>query len=194
MKSDKRVESNKTNILNLKKLLMDICKDPSDFDKVLFENSLKSQGGLSKIECTERGIIKSSINTLKRISPLILDGGFEELDKIRVMAYKSLCKKDSNSNEQNSSTKTGLNNRIKELELQLMESKKSQLFLINAINEDLKSFNQIKNSTTHSLRQSFAENSIKRLSSFSLLSPDFMNIGDNNSNVFNIDRNSNEQK
>jgi hypothetical protein len=192
MKSDIRIENNKSNIENLKKLLMDICKTPNKFDKCFFEDSLKSQGGLSKIEIPERNITKSSINTLKRISPLVLSGGFEELDKIRIMAYETLYKKDTNQDKQESNTKIGLNNRIKELELQLIESKKSQLFLINALNEDLKSFNQIKRSTTIKLSESFANNSIKRISAFSLLSPDFMTICDSQENVFNINRKPNE--
>jgi hypothetical protein len=146
MSIDKRVRKNQNTILNLKNLLIEICKSPSNENFRDYKSNLKSQGGLSKIENEEIGIYKSSINTLKRISPYVLSGGFEELDKLRIMAYDSICSFEQSSENSNKINKTGLNKRVAELEEEVLALQKAHLLSINALVENLNTFNIISKS------------------------------------------------
>jgi hypothetical protein len=177
MKTDKRVEKNKNNILNLKSLLIEVCKKPSNFSED-FLSCLKSQNGLSKIESVEKNIEKSSINTLKRISPKILDGGFDELDKLRVLAYETLLKEKSKDEKSNKINRLGLLARVKELEEELDSSRKNQLMSNKIIIDSLKSFKSIKETEQLPLIKEMSENSIKKINTFALSSSEAMSTLD----------------
>jgi len=183
MSIDKRVKKNQETILNLKKLLVDICKNPNNESFKVYKNSLKSQGGLAKIENIEIGIHKSSINTLKRISPNVLSGGFEELDKLRIMAYDSLCSFEESGSKSNKKNKTGLNKRVAELEEEVLALQKAHLLSINALIENLNTFNIISKSESLDGVKRLSNNSIDKITSYGLLSPKMVSLKDLNNVV-----------
>ena len=82
-------EINQQKVLTSKSFLLEIIKSPSDFvnDVELFD-SLKSQGGLAKLEVQSRNITSCSLNTLKNASETLLNRGFTELDELRKNAKK----------------------------------------------------------------------------------------------------------
>lgn len=180
MTNDRRVKRNQKNILNIHSLLIEICKKPENFDFQYYKNNLKSQKGLSQIEDHEREIYKSSINTLKRISPAVLEEGFEELDKLRIMAYEAICKSNEATKKSNKVTREGLSKRVEELEQQVYSLKKAHLLTINALSEDIRAFESILNSKSIDLTQKISEASLKRLRSFALLEPEFIDLKDDN--------------
>lgn len=177
--TDKRVEKNKENIVNLKAYLMDICQQPGcylDIDGL--RKSLKSQGGISKIESEDFSIVKSSLNTLKRTAPMVLEGGFDELDKLRVMAINKLDAELSKGDKSNKRTRDGLSKRVKELEEQLNETRKVQLMLINELMNHKQTFQSIENTESIELHQDLANEAISRINSFALLEPSLMPIAE----------------
>jgi hypothetical protein len=184
MTIDKRVIKNQETIVSLQKLLIDICKNPEDFDFEIYSLKLKSQNGLSKIIDQDRKIFPSSINTLKRISPNVLKGGFDELNKLRVMAYDSLCSFNTKEEKSNKINKAGLHKRVSELEEQVSNLQQAHLLSINTIMEDLNTFNTIVNSKSKESIKSLSAEAIERLQTLSLISPLFLEL--KNNNVINI--------
>ncbi|AZG74810.1 hypothetical protein [Shewanella livingstonensis] len=131
----KSFEVNQKKIIATKSLLLEIITAPSDFkgiEKLVL--ALKSQNGLAKFSDNERNITPCSLNTLKSASESLLDRGFLELDELRVNAkdaietvvigYKAI-----------KSTRTGLKNKVDELELKLGTMQKSHFLLSTLICE-----------------------------------------------------------
>lgn len=76
--------------------------------------ALKSQGGLAKLTIEGRGIRPSSLNTIKRIANLHLDGGFDAVDRLRVAALEAIEKEKSKTEHSNKTDKRGLTRRVEE--------------------------------------------------------------------------------
>ena len=190
---DKRILKNQESTKNLFNLLVDIAKNPENFPFETFEKTLKSQGGISKIKDTERGITPSSINTLKRISTEIFNNGFEEIDTVRKMAYESLLNHQNNQSIINKKTKTGLSNKVEDLEEKILMLQQAHLLCINTIMENLKVFKNITTNNSPEAIAHLSQSAIQRIQSLSLISPLFLDVN-KESNVINIKDFNNEKK
>lgn len=187
MKIDKRIKRNQEIVNNLHQFLIEICNNPEPFAVDFYVESLKSQGGLSKISNAERDIEPTSINTLKRISANLFENGFDELDKIRIMAYESLNNFIQEGKSSNKITRTGLNKRVDELENQIESFQKAHLLSINILMENLKTFKNISTNNSVDSIKHLSKEAIAKLQSLSILSPLFLEIK-NESNVIEIKR------
>ena len=85
------LEKNQLKILKTKDFLQEIIRSPKTFqeDGSLIKQ-LKSQGGLAKLECGERGIEACSLNTFKTNADEVFGGGFDEIDALRKNAVNAL--------------------------------------------------------------------------------------------------------
>jgi hypothetical protein len=106
----KNKENNQRTILSTEALLLEIIKSPDEFknnDDLV--KALKSQGGLAKYEDAERHIGAVAINTVKSLSESLLDGGFDDFDRLRINARdaieKALKGKIKKSNEESARQK-----------------------------------------------------------------------------------------
>ncbi len=185
MTIDKRIQKNQQSIKNLHQLLIDICKQPEIFPFDQYGELLKSQGGIAKISDEKRNIQPSSINTLKRISKELFENGFEELDRIRIMAYESLLEYKENGEKSNKTTKVGLNKRVEELEEKILKLQQAHILSVNAILEDLKTFKNISTNESKDAIKFLSQEAIDRLQSLSLCSSLFLDLKQE-SNVIDI--------
>jgi hypothetical protein len=135
MKIDKRVERNTQSLLALESYLNCIVNNPSEFlaDMVL-RDALRSQGALSKFSDGGRGIVGSSLNTIKRIAEGAIAGGFEALDRLRNAACDAIAIEEAKRHQSNKATKVGLIKRVKELEA-FNQQLRQDLFLITMLFE-----------------------------------------------------------
>ena len=121
--------------METKSLLREIIKEPSSFKDIeALTPALKSQSGLAKYKDSERNIAPSSLNTLKSASESLLDRGFTELDELRINA-KDAIEKFVIGNKVTKSTRTGLRNKVDELESKLNTVRKSNFLLTTMISE-----------------------------------------------------------
>jgi len=89
----KNKEINQRTILATEALLQEIIKSPDEFkNNDGLVKALKSQGGLAKYEDADRHIGTVAINTVKSLSELLLDKGFEGFDILRINARKAIEK------------------------------------------------------------------------------------------------------
>lgn len=144
MNKDKRVIKNELIIKSIYNFLEDIINNPNNYnnEKENLIKILKSQGSLSKYEDKSVGIEKTSLNTLKRISPNVINGGFEELNKKRILALKSL-KNTSNNNKK--TNKDYLKIKIKEQEDKILELQNAEFLLLQGLTKNLQLLKEISN-------------------------------------------------
>lgn len=137
----KPTEANQKKINQTKSLLKDIINKPLNLkyeENIIV--ALKSQNGLAKLDIQEKGIIPCSLNTFKNAAESILDGGFLEIDTLRLAAKSTIenqFKKRKNGNKTLSDFKT----KSEELEKKLILYKKCNFLLsiiITELREDLK--------------------------------------------------------
>jgi len=142
---DKRLEKNKQNVINLKQFLIEIVKSPKEIlDEVPnVLNILKNQSALSKYQDQKRDIVPSSLNTIKRTSDRFIEKGFEEIERLRVLAIKSINKELNRTVITNKVNKEDLKNTIKEHKIEQEELKVVHLVLLNQLMDDLSVFNKI---------------------------------------------------
>ncbi len=89
----KNKENNQRTILATEALLQEIIKSPDGFkNNDGLVKALKSQGGLAKYEDAERYIGAVAINTVKSLSELLLDDGFDGFDRLRINARDAIEK------------------------------------------------------------------------------------------------------
>ena len=91
-KGVKRVEKNIENIKSIKDFLTYIIENPK---AALIEvpevfEQIKTQHLLASLQNDKWNITSSSLNTLKRISPKVFDNGYDELEKLRILAVEKL--------------------------------------------------------------------------------------------------------
>lgn len=103
-------ENNQRTILSTEALLQEIIKSPGGFkNNDGLVKALKSQGGLAKYEDAERYIGAVAINTVKSLSELLLDHGFDGFDRLRINARdaieRALTGKIKKSNEESARQK-----------------------------------------------------------------------------------------
>ena len=89
--ADKRLERSSRSVINLRERLRNVCEFPEAYrdDKDL-RTALKSQGELAKYTNNDFDIIPTSINTIKRVSYDVIDGGFKALDDLRKGALERI--------------------------------------------------------------------------------------------------------
>lgn len=137
MAMKKNKENNQRTILSTEALLQEIIKSPDGFkNNDGLVQALKSQGGLAKYENAERHIGTVAINTVKSLSELLLDGGFEGFDRFRINARdaieKALKGKIKKSNEESARQK------LASTEEMLAITQQSN-FLLNTVIKEMRS-------------------------------------------------------
>jgi len=134
----KTLEVNQKKVMKTKLLLLEIIKEPSRYSSIkTLTPALKSQRELAKFTNSERDITSCSLNTLKSASETLLERGFIELDELRINA-KDAIEAVVIGNKVTKSTRTGLKNKVDELESKLITIQKSN-FLLTTITSDLRS-------------------------------------------------------
>tara|TARA_R110002094_G_scaffold220172_1_gene192627 strand:+ start:4428 stop:4961 length:534 start_codon:yes stop_codon:yes gene_type:complete len=92
----KNKENNQRTILATEALLLEIIKSPDGFkNNDGLVKALKSQGGLAKYEDAERHVGAVAINTVKSLSDLLFDDGFDNrsgggFDRLRINARNAI--------------------------------------------------------------------------------------------------------
>ena len=165
--TDKRVEKTQENVFKLRDFLLEVCSNFQDYfgnEEVL--NALISQGNLAKYESKELEITASSLNTLKRTSEKLFSNGFDELDKLRVLALDKLSNSVDNSVSRN--TKDYYQDRCKKLEQELEQQQQINLLAIHELMNDIQLLKNIQNVNETKLIHSLCEKHIKRLQSYAL--------------------------
>lgn len=129
------LEQNHKKIVETKKLLLEIVKEPQHFKAVeRLKLALKSQMMLAKFTDEERGIVGCSLNTLKNVSEGLLDRGFLELDELRINARNAIMGA-IEGEKANKSTRTGLKHKVSNLESKLNIANKRDFLLTMMITE-----------------------------------------------------------
>jgi hypothetical protein len=170
--NENKISKNDQSILNLHKYLIDIIKNPENFNESIDLSSLKSQGSLSKINNKEYGIHPTSLNTLKRRTPALLSGGFNELETLRTQSYESLLKLREPSKIKNNDTSLS----IKDLEAELNNLKKTNILLTNLFLDNLKTIDGIQHiDTVDIIKKQLLELS-KKMKAFGLLDKDLLSF------------------
>ncbi|AZL84321.1 hypothetical protein EIJ81_06540 [Aliivibrio salmonicida] len=128
-------EINQIKVFNTIAFLKCIITTPHKFknDEVL-KKALKSQTGIAKYENKDQEITICSLNTLKTTSDTLLGRGFLELNELRLNA-KDALENTIEGKKSNKRTKTGLNNRVTELEAKLDIAYRSNFLLTTMISE-----------------------------------------------------------
>lgn len=135
---DKRVERNTQSVLALYALLHEIIHETAlHIQNDVLVNALKSQGALSKYVDEVRGIVASSINTLKRICENSLDGGFDALNRARMTALDALQENVNKTQRSNKITREGMSKRIAELDTQNQLLRQELLLLVHLLNKTM---------------------------------------------------------
>jgi hypothetical protein len=135
---DKRVERNTQSVLALWALLQNAIKTPADYlDNTDFENALKSQGALSKFGDESRGVRPLSLNTVKRIAEIAVEGGFDALDRLRANAFDAIAAEKVKGLRPNKVGKIGLVMRVKALEQENQALREDLLLLTLAFEKSL---------------------------------------------------------
>lgn len=139
MTIDPRRERNIESVKNLASFLADVYKNPKDHlsDEALF-SCLKSQDKISKFENPERGILSSSINTLKRSAEEVLPGGFRDLDDLRRISLDKLIECQVESRAVNKETKTAIKKRLAQAGDDVHKLREDLLLATHAIRLSLK--------------------------------------------------------
>lgn len=187
------------NIKLLRTLLSDIITSPYIYTKnTSLIQSLKSQGGLAALNAefeTESGvqlnIIAMSLNTLKTYANLVLDGGFTELNVLRIRALDSCTRAETKSSLANKRSKAGLTIKVSDLEIELMLHKQSNIVLLQALVSALADFKNISEAEDRALRAKRAADASNTIRSIVSLTPSPMTLVSfppNPQTVVNIDR------
>ena len=135
---DKRVERNTQSALALYALLHEMIHEPAlHIQNDALVKALKSQGTLSKYVDEARGIVTSSINTLKRICENSLDGGFDALNRARMAALESVQENANKAQRSNKITREGMSKRIAELDTQNQLLRQELLLLTHLLNKTM---------------------------------------------------------
>ena len=135
---DKRVGRNTQSVFALRDLLRDAMQNPAAYlENNDLQTALKSQGALSKYGDESKGVCPSSLNTVKRIAEIALEGGFDALDRLRAGAFDAIASEKAKGLRSNKVGKIGLAKRVKELELENQALREDLLLLTLAFEKSL---------------------------------------------------------
>lgn len=123
MKTDSRLGKSKASVFGIKKLLTAIVLHPASFTAdATLTNALKSQGALAKLEKPDYGITPTSLNTIKRASDKELNGGFDELNNLRIQALEKILNHNAQIQKTKKPTKASLQDQITTLRIELQQA------------------------------------------------------------------------
>ena len=180
---DKRVEKNKENVMKLRDFLLEVCSNYATYqnDESII-SALNSQGNLSKYENEKFGIKPSSLNTLKRTSAKLFSNGFEEIDKLRLIALEKLSNSEDNSIGRN--TKEYFKKKKKKLDSELEQQKQINILAIHELMNDIQLLKNIKNLKEVNLIHHLCDKHIARLQSYALNYAEFSTL--KKDSLFNV--------
>jgi len=168
-------------VLNIHRLLIDIIKNPELFNDKIELLHLKSQANLAKMEYEEYDIFPTSLNTLKRRSTHLFSGGFTELEELRANAHKSI----SYYRNPTKINKINPNDRLKQLQIENENLKRTNILMTNLFLDNLKVINGIQSiESTDIIKKQLLELSNK-MRAYGLLDSNFLALTEN-SNVVSI--------
>ena len=172
---DKRVEKTKQNVMSLREFLLEICSNYSNYqnDEAIV-NALNSQGNLSKYENEKFKIKATSLNTLKRTSEKLFQNGFDELDKLRLLALSKITNSTDSGIGRN--TKEYFQERCKKLEAELEQQKQINILAIHELMNDIQLLKNIKNIKEIGLVHNLCDKHIARLQSYALNYAEFSTL------------------
>ena len=164
---DKRLEKNTENVLNLKKFLIEITQNPKEILQEIpsLIEVLKNQATLAKYQDAKRAIIPSSLNTIKRIANRFIENGFEEIERLRVLAIQAVNKELNKPIIVHKINKEDLKNTIKEDKIKQEKLKKLHLVLLNQVMEDLNTFDKISSTNDLELIKEISKRAKQRIQS-----------------------------
>lgn len=168
--SEQIISKNDKNILNLHRYLIDIIKNPQNFNDTIDLSSLKSQGNLSKIDNKEYEISPTSLNTLKRRSPNLLPGGFTELETLRNRAYEAIHNLRNPITIKNKDPKDS----IKQLEIEVENLKRTQVLMTTLFLDNLKTIEGIQSVNSVEIIKKQLSDLSKKMKSYGLLDNNFL--------------------
>lgn len=186
---DKRVERTASSIIALRDFLRDVCEKPEAYkaDQPL-RKALQSQGGLANYANAELGICATSINTLKRGSADVIDGGFQALDNLRKGALERIEDVEQRTDKSNKRTRSGLAKRVSELEEETIILEQTNYFLVQAITEAISDVKSVANVGDQLARTQRSQEVIRKLLSMMAAKPLAFTRDPAKSNVIPLNR------
>lgn len=169
---DKRIVKNEEIILNLQKLLSDIINNTEKYDISLIED-LKSQKGLSKLSNSDFFVQPTSINTLKRVSSNVINGGFDTLENLRKECLKKL-----NEHYNSKKIKRTQSNENNNIEMEAI--KRTNLILTNLLLNNLNSLENIRNINDIEIVKKNIDLLVTRIKNYALLDNNLSKLENSN--------------
>lgn len=175
---DRRVQNNLASTQAIRKILLAIIQTPSQFceDEDL-QKSLKSQGGIAKLEyetvIDQKNVHKTSmsLNTLKRYADELFDRGFEDLDQLRIKALEAAQTHLDRERRPDSRSRVGLQLKVKELEEDLEKHRSTNFLLLQTISSAMAAINGVRDASTKELREKRAREGLDRIRAIVSLNP-----------------------
>lgn len=186
---DKRVERSIKSTIALRHFLRAVCEKPEVYreDKLL-RNALKSQGGLAKYTNSELGICPTSINTLKRVSAEVIEGGFKALDDLRNGALDRVEDLEHREKSSNKRTRSGLAKRVNKLEKDTLILEQTNYLLIQALTDVIGDIKSVANVEDKVARNRRSQDAIKKLLSMMNVKPVELSRDPAKYNVIHLNR------
>jgi len=104
-----------------------------------------------------------SLNTLKTYANENLSGGFKALNDLRMATLAALEKADSLENHANKRSKSGLNRKIEQLELELEMQRQTNVILLRALSESMHQFTSIRDASDDNIRGKRTQDALQTL-------------------------------
>lgn len=121
--------------------LLDLIKNAAKYKyEDELKEALRTQGNLAKYSNEKKGIVSCSLNTLKVNAELAFIGGFNELDEKRKSALLALKCFEEKKTTYNKNTRHDLQQKIRELQLDINILEKRNLLLTSLAYEILNTF------------------------------------------------------
>lgn len=119
-------------------LLSDIAENPKNYlQQKSLVTALRSQNSLANFIDLSFEIIGSSLNTQKKISENVLDGGYEQLDKQRKSALFALQRIEEKNKKPDKASRLGLLNEVKLLKSEIQTLRNDLLLMTLAFDKSL---------------------------------------------------------
>ena len=129
-----KIETTTRTVQALKELLLDIVRDPKDFNNnKSIISALKSQGALAKLDDKDRGIVSCSLNTQKRAAERSIENGYETIDVLRKKALNAIKSSAAINKNGNKSTQSDQKQKIKDLERDVALLEHQNIALISLV-------------------------------------------------------------
>tara|TARA_B100002003_G_C14157587_1_gene557825 strand:+ start:4546 stop:5139 length:594 start_codon:yes stop_codon:yes gene_type:complete len=175
---DRRVEKNLASTQAIRKILLAIIQAPGQFceDEDL-QKSLKSQGGIAKLEyevtIDQEDFHKASmsLNTLKGYAEDLFDRGFEDLDQLRIKAREAIQMHLDRERRPDSRSRHGLLLKVQELEEELEKHRSTNFLLLQAVSSAMAAIKGVRDASNEEIREKRAKDGIDRIRAIASLNP-----------------------